>query len=236
MARAVRVFAAHVLARHVEHHEVAAHGERNVALELPGRQIAAHVVHEQHFMQRDAFDLCRENAGLRRQRDARRVRLHEIDVAGDVRWVPLDDGIRGNRARDDCAGCHGCPFADRHAAKDRRVHADRCTAANPSFTLAALRSHAGRRPVVGERGIGSDEYIVVDANAIRHAYAAANPDAVADYRRFLDERVIAEIAIRSHAGARQDVRECRHSRSVPDRHRFAQRVGMHEYRHWRFAA
>src|SRR4051812_19481888 len=84
--------------------------------------------------------------------------------------------------------------------------------------------HSGRagKAVVGERGIGADENVVLQCHAVPHAYIVLDRYVVSDDSACLQERVVAYVATASNANAAQ------HMRERPDSGPWAYVVGFHQ--------
>jgi hypothetical protein len=86
---------------------------------------------------------------------------------------------------------------------------------------------AGKR-IIGERGVGADEYVVLDANAVPQMDAGLDRDPIADQDIAFDEGVGADVGIRSDLGAFENIGECPDSGSLPDLTALAQGLWMYE--------
>ena len=69
---------------------------------------------------------------------------------------------------------------------------------------------AAGKPVIGKRGVGTDEYIVANAQTIPQLHAALDGDAVTNDDVILDKTVRTNIAVLTDLGAGQ------HDDELPD--------------------
>ena len=96
---------------------------------------------------------------------------------------------------------------------------------------------AARKRIVGKSGVGADEDVVFERDALPQLHAAFQRDAMAHHRAAFNKRVIAEIAIGADARAREHMREGPDPRAGADVGALDAAVRMLEMqRRWRVPA
>ena len=207
MTFAVGMLTAGFHAGHVEHHEVALDRKRHGPLELADRQAATNVGGPVHAVQEYARDLRAVRANFQgRTLNALCSDLVPvgIDIANDLGRVAHDDGVGGHRAGHHCPRRNHGIAANPDAWKDHGPCADGRALLHYCFQKLFRPLPAAREAVVGKRGVGTNEHVVADAQAIPQLHPALDRDAVTNHYVVLDQAVRADIAVTADPGAGQD--------------------------------
>lgn len=85
--------------------------------------------------------------------------------------------------------------------------------------------------IVSECGIGSNKYIILDAQSVPELHTAFHCDAVADHDVVFDENVIADVAVATNVGVWQYMCESPDACSRANLRTFADALWMHKIIH-----
>ena len=126
-----------------------------------------------------------------------------VDVSRNSRRIALHDGI-GRYVVGDHGACanHGVR-PNRQPGQDGGVGADRRAMTNYRARKRVKKLAAARERIVGECGVGTDEDIVFQRDAIPDLHAALDGDSVTDDDVVLNEYAVTNIAVGADAGARE---------------------------------
>ena len=94
--------------------------------------------------------------------------------------------------------------ADPDAWQDYGPCADGRTLLHHCFQELFRPLPAAREAVIGERGVGTNEHVVADAQSIPQLHPALDRDAVTNDYVALDQAVRADVAVTADPGAGQD--------------------------------
>ena len=129
------------------------------------------------------------------------------DDEREIRNVAVDHG----------AGADERELADRDAAHDRAVGAERRAAPDDRVAVFALALDCAARVVdVGEHHARTAEDVVLERHVVVDGDVVLDLDVVADHDAVADEDVLAERAVAPDAGAAADVHPVPDSRAVAD--------------------
>src|SRR6476620_9234863 len=127
------------------------------------------------------------------------------DVANDPRRIPGDDRVRWHRSRHHRPGPDHCTPANPDSPQQCRIGADRRSRLDDCLFKGFRVLPTAREAIVGEGGIGTDENVIAQTDAIPELYAAFHRDAIAHDHVVFDEHAIADIAIATDLRSGEDV-------------------------------
>src|SRR6266516_4512150 len=171
---------------------------------------------------------CR--AGLRAwRRDRLRIGRRRVGVPLNAGGAACNHCVRRHRPSDDSAGADHRTGADLKTWEDRRVRADRGTAAHDRPWMLVEPLPAAGKGVVGEGRVRPDEHVVLELHSIPELHPALDGDPVTDDGAALDEDAVADVAVSTHARALKDVCERPDACPRTDLLALAQSLFMYEH-------
>src|SRR5689334_4015360 len=201
---AMRVLAADVFTRNVEHQKISLHLKRNMFMDLAETETAAEILGA-----REAVDGgFAQPPGLLRVENIQpgeRSLGGRVHVSDNPRRISGHFRMRRNVSSHDGARAHHSALPDHQSGQNSGIRPNRSATLDPRLEVFSRSLLAAWKTVIRERRIRADEYVILHAQSVPQLDTALDRYPVPHDDVVLNERVIANVAVAADAGARKDM-------------------------------